>query len=281
MGNALGSAFWVGMRLTWRVPAVVLALLVLLLSVTATARWPGPQRRCLRWGARRLCQAFSVTLPEAPTLPSEPALLVSNHISWLDVVVFAAVLPLEARTCFLAKAEVGSWPVIGPFAKGLGMAFIDRTSAFRSYRALPALAEVLGERSLFLFPEGTTTAGDDLAPLKPMGLALSARTGVSVQPFYLAYLDARGARTRAPAFVGDDTLLESVLRLAKAPAVRVHLETLPSLPPEDRKAQARRLSSAFREAASRVRAPGAHCSGRAAQAELGTGTEITSGHRWA
>ncbi|MBL6808874.1 MAG: 1-acyl-sn-glycerol-3-phosphate acyltransferase [Pseudomonadales bacterium] len=281
MGNALGSAFGGALRLAWRLPAVVVALLVLLLSVTATARWPGVQRRCLRWGAQRLCQAFSVTLPKPLALPPEPCLLVSNHISWLDVVVFAAVLPPEDGTCFLAKQEVGGWPVIGPFARRLGIAFIDRTSKFRSYRALPALGDVLGERPLFFFPEGTTTAGHDFAPLRPMGLALSSRTGASVQPFYLAYLDARGSRTTAPAFVGDDTLLESVLRLARAPAVQVHLETLQALPAGDRKAQARALGAAFRSAAARVREREAASLGGAAEAQLGASAEVASRHRWA
>ena len=204
-----------GARCVLRLPFVLLALLGLLLSVTATARWPSLQRRCLRWGSWTLCQAFSVRLPAPLALPASPQLIVVNHISWLDVVVLSALLPPALETRFLAKAEVGRWPVIGPFARGLGMAFIDRSSAFRSYRALPALAKGLQARSLLFFPEGTTTDGVGVAPLKPMGFELAAR----------------------------------------APAVAVEVERLPALPAAPRKALARSVEEGLRAVAERRLAP--------------------------
>ena len=244
-----------GARCVLRLPFVLLALLGLLLSVTATARWPSLQRRCLRWGSWTLCQAFSVRLPAPLALPASPQLIVVNHISWLDVVVLSALLPPALETRFLAKAEVGRWPVIGPFARGLGMAFIDRSSAFRSYRALPALAKGLQARSLLFFPEGTTTDGVGVAPLKPMGFELAARTGIPVQPLFLRYRDGTGRLSRAPAFLGDDTLLESVLRLACAPAVTVEVERLSALPAAPRKALARSVEEGLRGVAERRLAP--------------------------
>ena len=244
-----------GARCVLRLPFVLLALLGLLLSVTATARWPSLQRRCLRWGSWTLCQAFSVRLPAPLALPASPQLIVVNHISWLDVVVLSALLPPALETRFLAKAEVGRWPVIGPFARGLGMAFIDRSSAFRSYRALPALAKGLQARSLLFFPEGTTTDGVGVAPLKPMGFELAVRAGVPVQPLFLRYFDGAGRLSPAPAFLGDDTLLESVLRLARAPAVAVEVERLPALPAAPRKALARSVEEGLRGVAERRLAP--------------------------
>jgi len=244
-----------GGRCVLRLPFVVLTLLGLLLSVSVTARWPGLQRQCLRRGSWALCQAFSVRLPAPLTLPASPQLIVANHISWLDVVVLSALLPPAAGTCFLAKAEVARWPVIGAFARGLGMAFIDRTSAFRSYRALPSLAEGLRARSLLFFPEGTTTDGEGIAPLKPMGFELSARTGVPVQPLFLRYRDGAGRLSRAPAFLGDDTLLESVLRLACAPALAVEVEVLPALPAAPRKRLAHSVSANLRAMAEHQRVP--------------------------
>jgi 1-acyl-sn-glycerol-3-phosphate acyltransferase len=244
-----------GGRCVLRLPFVVLTLLGLLLSVSVTARWPGLQRQCLRRGSWALCQAFSVRLPAPLTLPASPQLIVANHISWLDVVVLSALLPPAAGTCFLAKAEVARWPVIGAFARGLGMAFIDRTSAFRSYRALPSLAEGLRARSLLLFPEGTTTDGAGIAPLKPMGFELAARTGVPVQPLFLRYCDGAGRLSRAPAFLGDDTLLESVLRLACAPAVAVTVAVLPVLPAAPRKGLAQAVAASFTAVAERQPAP--------------------------
>ena len=244
-----------GARCVLRLPFVLLSLLGLLLSVSVTARWPGLQRQCLRRGSWALCQAFSVRLPAPLDLPASPQLIVANHISWLDVVVLSALLPPAAGTCFLAKAEVARWPVIGAFARGLGMAFIDRTSAFRSYRSLPALAAGLRTHSLLFFPEGTTTDGEGIAPLKPMGFELAARTGVPVQPLFLRYRDGRGRLSRAPAFLGDDTLLESVLRLASAPGVSVDVEVLPALSAAPRKRLAHSVAASFTAVAERQPAP--------------------------
>ena len=244
-----------GGRCLLRLPFVLITLLGLLLTVTATARWPSLQRRCLRWGSWALYQAFSVRLPAPLDLPASPQLIVANHISWLDVVVLSALLPPAAGTCFLAKAEVARWPVIGAFARGLGMAFIDRTSAFRSYRSLPALAAGLRTHSLLFFPEGTTTDGEGIAPLKPMGFELAARTGVPVQPLFLRYRDGTGRLSRAPAFLGDDTLLESVLRLASAPGVSVDVEVLPALSAAPRKRLAHSVAASFTAVAERQPAP--------------------------
>ena len=60
---------------------------------------------------------------EGTPAPDRPLLLVSNHLSWLDIVVIGAAFPVS----FIAKAEVGTWPVIGTFARMQRSVFIDRT----------------------------------------------------------------------------------------------------------------------------------------------------------
>ena len=64
----------------------------------------------------------SILIQVHGTIPREPALWVSNHISGLDV----AVLGSGARIFFLAKAEVEKWPILGNLAKGGGTLFIKR-----------------------------------------------------------------------------------------------------------------------------------------------------------
>lgn len=70
--------------------------------------------RYVQYFCRRLCQVFNLEVQVHGTIPREPALWVSNHISWLDI----AVLGSGARVFFLAKAEIEKWPILGNLAKG-------------------------------------------------------------------------------------------------------------------------------------------------------------------
>lgn len=80
--------------------------------------------RYVQYFCRRLCQVFNLEVQVHGTIPREPALWVSNHISWLDI----AVLGSGARVFFLAKAEIEKWPILGNLAKGGGTLFIKRGS---------------------------------------------------------------------------------------------------------------------------------------------------------
>ena len=73
---------------------------------------------------RQLCKVFNIEVQVHGEIPREPALWVSNHVSWLDI----AVLGSGARVFFLAKAEIENWPILGKLAKGGGTLFIKRGS---------------------------------------------------------------------------------------------------------------------------------------------------------
>jgi 1-acyl-sn-glycerol-3-phosphate acyltransferase len=116
--------------------------------------------------------------------PRPPFLLAANHLSYVDVLVLASVLPAR----FVAKAEVRRWPLLGPICGGFGTIFIDRSDR----RDIPrVLAEI--ERSLargegvVLFPEGTSSSGETLLPFRSPLLALPARRDLPVHAAALRY----------------------------------------------------------------------------------------------
>ncbi len=80
--------------------------------------------RYVQYFCRQLCKVFNIEVQIHGEIPHDPALWVSNHISWLDV----AVLGSSARVFFLAKAEIEKWPLLGKLAKGGGTLFIKRGS---------------------------------------------------------------------------------------------------------------------------------------------------------
>jgi 1-acyl-sn-glycerol-3-phosphate acyltransferase len=95
--------------------------------------------------------------------PPRHGLLVSNHLSYLDVVVLASIVP----AIFVAKKEVRSWPVFGWFARCAGTIFVDRQSRYDVGRVTREMHETLDLGAVVvLFPEGTSSAGTSVLPFR-------------------------------------------------------------------------------------------------------------------
>lgn len=216
----------------WRQAARWLALLAALLFAAAVLPLGG--RRSIgplvtRLWARALLRAVGVRLTVRGRVPRTPALVVANHISWLDVVALLAVLP-SAR--LVAKSEVRTWPVLGALAARTGTLFVDRSRP----RSLPVtVAAVTGKLraggSVVCFPEGTTWCGPEGGRFRPALFQAALDAGVSIAPVALRYRSA-GADTVQPAFVGDDTLFASVRRVVAEPQLAVTIRFAASLYPD-------------------------------------------------
>jgi 1-acyl-sn-glycerol-3-phosphate acyltransferase len=134
-----------------------------------------------------------------------PCLLVSNHVSWLDITVLSAVTPLS----FIAKKEVNSWPGFGTLARLQRTVFIDRDRRQSTGSSRNEMQERLkaGE-TLVLFAEGTSSDGWNVLPFKSAYFAAAEIPEVVVQPVTLAYRGHWGVpmmRRRRPyyAWYGD------------------------------------------------------------------------------
>jgi len=177
--------------------------------------------------------------------------MVSNHISWLDILLVAAVRPGR----MLAKTEVGRWPVLGPLTAWGGTIFIDRDRL----RALPATVDRIalalrrGER-VVVFPEGSTWCGQGGGRFRPALFEAAVRADVPVQPLTLRYRTAGGPST-APAFVGEDGLLPSLWRVVSIRGLVGEVEFLPQLSPALFPGR-RQLAAATQRVVDRHRYPG-------------------------
>ncbi|GLW23723.1 1-acyl-sn-glycerol-3-phosphate acyltransferase [Microbispora amethystogenes] len=142
-----------------------------------------------------------------------PALLVGNHVSWLDPLVMAATLPCRP----LAKAEVARWPVVRTLAAGGGALFVDRDALSTLPRVVADMAAALGRgESVAAFPEGTTWCGREMGRFRPAVFQAALDAGVPVRPVALRFVEGVGecaTPSTRPSFVGDDTLVASLLRI--------------------------------------------------------------------
>ena len=146
-----------------------------------------------------------------------PALMVANHISWLDISVIHA-----ARHCrFVSKSDIRDWPLVGLLATGAGTLFIERASRKDALRMVKDMADAMQEGDVVaVFPEGTTSDGRDLLPFHANLIQSAIQANVPVQPMSLKFVDARtGDTSFAPCYIGDDTLIGSVWRTLTAPPI--------------------------------------------------------------
>jgi 1-acyl-sn-glycerol-3-phosphate acyltransferase len=136
-----------------------------------------------RW-CRALCRAFAIDVKVSGPLPPRGALVVANHLSYLDIIVLGGALPIT----FVSKAEVADWPVIGALARQFDTLFLVRERK----RDLPAVNAALAAAlragdGVVVFPEGTSTRGDDVLEFRAALLAPAAELALDVWPASLSY----------------------------------------------------------------------------------------------
>ncbi len=185
------------------------------------------QRKIRAKWSRQLLRVLGVELQAQGPLPRPGQLLVSNHISWVDVFVINAISPLS----FVCKDDVRSWPVLGWLVARNHTVFIRRAS--RS-SAAEVRRELVGSlscgRSVMVFPEGTTTDGRSVLPFRAALFQAAIDAGRAVKPVRLRYLDHDGALSDATVYIGETTFWESVCRIARAPRTVATVELLPAVP---------------------------------------------------
>ncbi len=174
-------------------------------------------------------------------------LVVANHVSWLDIFVLNAHHPVR----FVAKAELAKWPVVSQMIRGAGTVFIERERRRDTARVNQKMASVLANGDVVaIFPEGTTTYGNELLPFKSSLLQPIVEAEGHVQPVAIRYRDAEGGIATAPAYVGDTSFASSFWAVCGERRLTVVLNARPALPAraEHRRTLARAAEEAIRSA---------------------------------
>ena len=156
--------------------------------------------------------------------PPARALIIANHVSWLDVFVINAWQPCR----FVAKSDIRDWPLIGWLCARAGTIFIargKRRDVRRIYEGLVASLEV-GERVAF-FPEGTTAKQGEILPFHANLFEAAIEAKVPLQLHALRYLDASGRFDPAVDFTDDTSFVKSMIRVLQAGEIRAELRILP------------------------------------------------------
>ncbi|MDO9047459.1 MAG: lysophospholipid acyltransferase family protein [Methylobacter sp.] len=173
-----------------------------------------------RW-LRRFSAIVNLHIIKDGELPERRAILISNHISWLDIIVIGQYLPAY----FVAKSDISNWPVIGYLARQGGTIFIRRGDKQHIKATADRMVWQLKQNSnIIAFPEGTTTKGDEVLHFHASLFQPALLTKSAIQPVALQYQGT--AKEHAP-FVGDDDFVSHLIKMLTLDKIEVRLSFLP------------------------------------------------------
>jgi 1-acyl-sn-glycerol-3-phosphate acyltransferase len=171
------------------------------------ARLRGPmtlERRAL-WQqacARMILKSLGIGYEVAGQPPAR-GLVVSNHLSYLDVIIINAAMPCF----FVSKAEVSGWPFFGKAARAGGTIFLDRSSQASAASVAGQMSERLSlpiPVPVLLFPEGTSTDGVQLLPFHSRLIDPATTAGVPITAAGIRYVIEGGVEERELCWYGDE-----------------------------------------------------------------------------
>ncbi|MDQ2586148.1 1-acyl-sn-glycerol-3-phosphate acyltransferase [Saccharothrix yanglingensis] len=211
----------------------------------------GARQSLLRGWFRALLRAFGARLrvvgPVFQATPGRGVLVVSNHVSWLDELAIDATQPIR----LVAKRDIRDWPVLGRLITAARTVYLDRERLSLLPGTVAELAAALrGGAAVGIHAEGTTWCGVASGRYRPALFQAALDAGVPVRPVVLRYLQ-EGASSTRPAFVGSDTLLDSVSRVLRARRLVVEVHVLDEVAP-GRAADRRELAAIVQRESERV-----------------------------
>ncbi|GAB2984154.1 lysophospholipid acyltransferase family protein [Saccharothrix stipae] len=239
-------------RVVWRVAAASAVMLSGLLVVLGVLCVRGRARSVLlrRW-FRALLRAFGVRLrvigPVFQDNPGRGVLVVSNHVSWLDELAIDAVQPIR----MVAKRDIRDWPVLGRLITAARTVYLDRERLSLLPATVAELATALRDgAAVGIHAEGTTWCGVASGRYRPALFQAALDAGVPVRPVVLRYSQDSSTSTR-PAFVGSDTLVDSMRRVLRSRGLVVEVHVLDEIAP-GRASTRRELAALAQQEAERV-----------------------------
>lgn len=172
------------------------------------------QEKMIQYWCKKLLSIFEIKIElkglEAYLFNQKKYLIVTNHISWLDIIVIQSIKP----SVFVAKSDVASWPLFGWVARMTGTIFIRRDKASDVKKALKKMKQQMMKRSVCIFPEGTSTNGRYILPFKSNLFQSSIDSNKSILPICLRYEEHFHYSDKV-AFIGDMTLVGSIIKIMK------------------------------------------------------------------
>lgn len=204
------------------------------------------QGQFIRWWSDAIMKLFDIEVRAEGFVKSAQqgqALLVSNHVSWVDIFVINS---LEACH-FVAKSDIRSWPLIGWLCEQGWTIFLARGKRTDVRRIYTGLVDRInkGERVAF-FPEGTTAEQGTVLAFHSNLFEAAIEAEVPILPFSVRYINEHGELQHSVDYIGDTSFIESILMMLKGGKIIAEVRQMPMIASKDM--HRRHLANAARDA---------------------------------
>ncbi|MGR3807703.1 lysophospholipid acyltransferase family protein [Pasteurella testudinis] len=212
--------------MVWRLTLIAYFLLSGVFQMLVLFRWCTPEQklaRIQRW-SQHILNVFNIRV-NAHNVPHfsqvKGAMFICNHVSWLDIFAINAVLPGQ----FIAKEDVRNWPIIGYLAAQANTVFVSRQRGNGSTQGkVDGVAAALRQGAqVTLFPEGTSTNGEQVLPFKSSFFQAAIDAEAKIWPLLCFYPAENGGSNHTMAYYGDVSLVQSLKDLAKQKSAVIEL----------------------------------------------------------
>jgi 1-acyl-sn-glycerol-3-phosphate acyltransferase len=223
---------WTSLRAFVRTFLIVGWTLICYGTVVASRVLPARPRLALRnrafqaWG-RWLCRFLGARVEVEGEPPRGQFFMVSNHSSYVDIFLIAS----RVAGTFVAKSELSGWPAMGAVIRGSDTIFIDRSRKRDLQRVIDVVGAVFDRGlGIIVFPEGTSTKGDELERFKPSLLEFACNRDIPVYYATLSYETPPGQlpATQSVCWWGDEEFFPHFKRLIMLPQFRAKLRFGPA-----------------------------------------------------
>jgi 1-acyl-sn-glycerol-3-phosphate acyltransferase len=190
-----------------------------------------------RW-SRRTLSRMGITI-DVTGVPPGTGLVASNHLSYLDILVYSAVAPCA----FVSKREVRGWPAVGWIATMAGTIYVDRSRRSGTHAIQPEIQSALASGlRLVLFPEGTSSDGSTLLRFHSSLFQPAVDLQAAVSPASIAYIVPDGIAATDACWWGDMALFPHLIKLLSRHSVTASVKFSPeSFRFSDRKQAAQKM----------------------------------------
>lgn len=208
----------------FRFIGALLFALACILLVCFYLQWikPEAKRKIIKTWARTFIEIIGMRYSIEGDIYDKYCLIVANHISFVDIFALNAMKPGR----FIAKSEIADWPVFGRIAKGVDTLFVQR----RNHRSIIAVNEqisaaLMQQQTIMLFPEGKTSVGVSLLPLKANLIEPAILSGTPVLPVAICYAE-NGQKTTKASYA-NISIFKCLWTICSTPGLSVTLKVLP------------------------------------------------------
>ncbi len=212
---------------------IILTLIHLVIGILCIVFFPiinrKSRRNLIKLWSLLLLKIFKINLivnnDLKKILAKKNYLIVSNHISWLDIFVINSAYPVT----FVAKHSISKWPILNWLVKASETIFIDRKKITKIKETSKEIEDYLESKgSICIFPEGTSTDGSRLLDFKSNLLQTAINKDIEILPVAIQYLHDNKFCS-APAYYNDLSLFDSIINLIKLDNIVAKLTILPEI----------------------------------------------------